>query len=85
MWTPSGQHREGTSGYRHVARHLFQGESGYFAKMAVPLDLRPIIGKKEHHRYAHGFVDTDHVAALRDVISGAADNQGFLDRRLDCP
>ncbi len=30
------------------------------------------------NRYAaHGFVDADYVAALRDVISGAADNQGF--------
>ena len=32
---------------RHVARHLFQGESGYFARMAVPVALRPIVGKKE--------------------------------------
>ena len=32
---------------RHVARHLFQGESGYYARMAVPLALRLIIGKKE--------------------------------------
>ena len=32
---------------RHVARHLFQGESGYYARMAVPVALRPIVGKKE--------------------------------------
>ena len=28
-------------------------------------------------RYAHGFVDCDYVAALRDVVSGAADNRDF--------
>ena len=136
---------------RHVARHLFQGELGYFARMAVPVALRPIIGKKElwaaikansdagavrklpaavvqfqalidaaraeakagriqsppphrgrsltprqlavdhynaqirsddefrnaDHRYAHGFVDEHYVAALKEVVAGAADNRDF--------
>ena len=136
----------------HVARHLYRGESGYYARMAVPPVLRSIIGKREFwasitassdaaavrklhaavahfqaaidaarveakagrrqaasprrgrsltprqladahyrsqmqfddelrnadHRFAHGFVDDAYVAALRDVISGATDDQGLL-------
>lgn len=30
-----------------VARHLFRGGCGYYARMAVPLALRQIVGKKE--------------------------------------
>jgi len=138
---------------RRVAPHLFQGESGFYARMAIPATLRPIIGKREFYatihassdaiavrklhavvagfqatidsaraqakaaqaraasprrgrslspgqlaiahysaqmqfddecrtdsRYAaHGFVDAQYVAALRDVIAGAADDQGILE------
>lgn len=32
---------------RRVDRHLFAGENGYFARIGVPADLRPIVGKRE--------------------------------------
>lgn len=138
---------------RHVARHLFHGDCGYYARMAVPDALRAVVGKKElwkairansdadarrklprvvaafqaeietgrerakatrlqtaapryarplapaelaaahysaqmrfddecrntDHRYAHGFVDEDYVARLRDIVSGSADNQMMVE------
>src|ERR1700722_4074103 len=38
---------KGSARSTHCARHLFRGDCGYYARMAVPHALRAIVGKKE--------------------------------------
>ena len=54
---------------RHVARHLFQGDSGYFARMAIPEALRPIIGKKEFWATIHANSDAGAVRKLPAIVA----------------
>ena len=61
---------------RHVARHLFQGDSGYYARMAVPAALRQIIGKKELWAAIHA--DSD-ARAVRKLPSAVANFNAVID------
>ena len=54
---------------RHVARHLFQGDSGYFARMAIPETLRPIVGKKELWATIHASSDAGAVRKLPAIVA----------------
>jgi integrase len=55
---------------RHVARHLFHGDCGYYARMAVPHALRPIVGKKEFWTAIHAESDARAVRKLPTVVAG---------------
>jgi len=55
---------------RNVARHLFTGEYGYFARMSVPIALRPIVGKRELWRAVPAESDAKAIRKSHAVIAG---------------
>ena len=54
---------------RPVARHLFQGDHGYYCRLAVPVVLRPIIGKREFWAAIHATSDAGAVRRLPAVVA----------------
>src|SRR6202035_1989583 len=54
---------------RRVTRHLFQGESGYYARMAVPIPLQPIVGKSAFHATIHAASDAGAVRKLPAIVA----------------
>lgn len=55
---------------RRVDRHLFAGENGYFARMAVPANLRPIVGKRELWSAVRAESDAKAVRKSHAIIAG---------------
>src|ERR1700761_9066097 len=55
---------------RKVARHLFSGTYGYYARMGVPAALRPIVGKRELWAPVHAETDAKAIRASHAVIAG---------------
>ena len=60
----------------HIARHLFRGESGYYARMAVPPALRSIIGKRE---FLASITASSDAAAVRKLPAAVAQFQAAID------
>src|SRR5580704_16581094 len=51
-------------------RGLYRGKHGYYARMAVPHALRPIIGQKEFWEAIHANTDAQAARKLRGVVAG---------------
>jgi hypothetical protein len=55
---------------RKVARHLFRSEYGYYARMGIPVALRPIVGKRELWAAVHAETDAKAIRKLPAVVAG---------------